>query len=241
MTEEEVQIIYDYLHENYEYREDGELLHRFDLKNGSKKKGETIGSVCYSNTNRAYLQTKLHINGKTYRQKINKCIYIYHNKKYPKYLIHLDDNPLNNKIENLQESSHSLIQHQNALRKERRFLPVKNKDGTMGFTLCSSINNKSVKLGTYRTAEIATQVYFDVHLLINEGKTEQEIKDYLRFKYPDSSLNILSKTGFKGVSCQGGKFIAQARINGKRIYIGSYISPEEAHAAYLKAKEEYKN
>ena len=35
------------------------------------------------------------------------------------------------------------------------------------------------------------------------------------------------------------KYQAQIRINNKRYYLGSYDTPEEAHAAYLKAKPLY--
>lgn len=44
-------------------------------------------------------------------------------------------------------------------------------------------------------------------------------------------------TGYKGVTrhIQTGRFIAQIRHNGKRKYIGSYATPEEAYSAYCEA------
>jgi len=48
-----------------------------------------------------------------------------------------------------------------------------------------------------------------------------------------------SKTGFLGVSQRGNRFQAQIKINGKRMYLGSFSSPEEAHIAYIEAKREF--
>lgn len=38
---------------------------------------------------------------------------------------------------------------------------------------------------------------------------------------------------------QNGKFVAKLRINGKRKHLGYYVCPNEAHSAYVSAKEQY--
>ena len=43
-------------------------------------------------------------------------------------------------------------------------------------------------------------------------------------------------TGFLGVSPNEGKFRAQIKINGNRLHLGNFATPQEAHAAYVKAK-----
>lgn len=48
-----------------------------------------------------------------------------------------------------------------------------------------------------------------------------------------------NKTGFLGVQFSQGKYQAQIRVNKKPLFLGTYDSPEEAHAAYLKAKRQY--
>lgn len=49
----------------------------------------------------------------------------------------------------------------------------------------------------------------------------------------NSAVRPHSKTGFKGVHREiTGRYSANATVNGKRIYIGVYGTPEEAHAAY---------
>jgi HNH endonuclease len=43
-------------------------------------------------------------------------------------------------------------------------------------------------------------------------------------------------SGFLGVTRHGNRFEASIKINGVNLYLGSYGSPEEAHASYLKEK-----
>jgi len=43
-------------------------------------------------------------------------------------------------------------------------------------------------------------------------------------------------TGFMGVKKNGNNFIARIRANNKEVYLGSFRTPELAHAAYITAK-----
>lgn len=51
----------------------------------------------------------------------------------------------------------------------------------------------------------------------------------------NSKTNKNNKSGFKGVSAIGSRWKASVRINNKRIYLGCFSTPEEAHAAYCEA------
>lgn len=54
-----------------------------------------------------------------------------------------------------------------------------------------------------------------------------------------SSLRKDNKsTGFIGVKKYYNKFIARIRTNGKTIHLGTFNTPEEAHAAYVNAKRQ---
>lgn len=53
--------------------------------------------------------------------------------------------------------------------------------------------------------------------------------------YRNTGCRSHSKIGLKGVTTNGARWQAQIRINKKRIYLGTYDSPEQAHAAYCAA------
>jgi hypothetical protein len=48
-----------------------------------------------------------------------------------------------------------------------------------------------------------------------------------------------NSTGFLGVSPKEGRFVATIRVDGRKINIGSFKTPEEAHVEYLSAKRRY--
>lgn len=48
-----------------------------------------------------------------------------------------------------------------------------------------------------------------------------------------------NKTGYKGVTKKRNKWQAQINVDGQKIYLGTFDSPEEAHQAYIKAAERY--
>lgn len=50
--------------------------------------------------------------------------------------------------------------------------------------------------------------------------------------------NSNNKLGYLGVSACGNKLQAEIKTYGKRKYLGSFNTPEEAHAAYVVAKRE---
>jgi HNH endonuclease len=48
-----------------------------------------------------------------------------------------------------------------------------------------------------------------------------------------------SKTGLLGASPHHGKFIARITVNKKHLHLGLFVTAEEAHAAYIAAKEKF--
>lgn len=234
----DIDAIYDYLHEYYEYHKDGHLIHKFDLLNKSKLKGQQLGSFFHNTESKPYLMSSVTVNKKRYRMKLIKLIFIYHKKYLPYRLYQIDNNPMNTRIENLEESSQSIIQHKSLLYKKFDMPKFKNKDGTEGHSVRTRCNGKSLDLGTYRTKEIALEVYrLAKKFILEDNLPGEEIKKIIANKYPESSLNKLAKTGFKGVSIRGNKFASVVCINGKKIYLGLFDTATQAHEAYLKAKD----
>ena len=93
MTQDEVDKIYEYLHENYEYR-DGELI---KIKNGPGYKiGHKLGSFETTISGTLKNMAQLKINNKRYSRGLHQFIYLYHYKRLPKYVRHLDGNHSNN-------------------------------------------------------------------------------------------------------------------------------------------------
>jgi hypothetical protein len=159
MTPEEVQQIYDYLHETYEYK-DGNLLRKDNKK-------ILMGTVC-GNTKKLLFTVSFRT-GKVKRNwPYSHLIYMYHHKIKPDYLININGNPVDYRIENLRAVNHS--------------------------------------------------------------KMMQEC-----------DLRVKNKHGFKGVFQDNKRFAARLWMGKSYKYISWHQTPEEAHAAYLKAKEEYKN
>jgi len=92
----------------------------------------------------------------------------------------------------------------------------------------------------YHYGEIEEGVFVD-H--INRDKLDNRIEN-LRLcnrsqNQGNSKLRKDNKLGFKGVHTRGNKFRATIIKKRKMIHLGYFSTAEEAHAAYLKAAEEY--
>lgn len=80
---------------------------------------------------------------------------------------------------------------------------------------------------------------------INECKYDNKISN-LRLatdqqnKHNVINLNKNNTSGFAGVSWSkpAGKWVANIKLDDRRIYLGAYDNPEEAGEAYIKAKKE---
>ena len=49
-----------------------------------------------------------------------------------------------------------------------------------------------------------------------------------------ANTKTYSRSGFKGVRRRGSKYTAEIVFHRKSIYLGTFLTPEEAHAAYMK-------
>jgi len=234
MTEEEVQQIYDYLHEHYRY-EDGELIALKDLSN-AKKAGSILGCFAnYYDNRRPVIHTNLKVNGKNYYFALSHLIYLYHHKLKPKVIKFKDENITNTKIENMISISKS--EFNNSLRSKNSCYFHQGRWKVRFF-----LNRKAVSMGGYKTQEEAQKIYDKCLELIDNGFSEEvEIKEIIKELNPRIKINVTNKHGFPGVMKSRNKYYARLRWKTEESTLGGFDTPEEAHAAYLKAKEEYAN
>lgn len=238
MTQDEVDIIYDYLHENYEYR-DGELI---ALKTrGNIKKGKSLGHFFIpNNKGRANMRAGITINGKNRFFYLDKLIWLFHYKNWSNCLIHINKNPLDNHIENLKNTTLHEIQYKNIDSWKGTFSTM-TKSGLRHFPNFFMKGKVTVGLGGYSSQEEASFVYKEAKkIYMNNLKlTPIDIQKELLRRYP--RLPIKFKPKLKGAYQDGTRWVSALTINKRKIHLGQFDTPEEAHAAYLKAKEEYKN
>ena len=115
-----MEITKDLLHELFEYK-DGVLYWKNSRANNKIKKGDVAGNV----KNNGYLY--ISINNKLYRG--HRLIFLMHYGYFPKYIDHIDNNRLNNRIENLRPATASENQHNSKISSH-------NTSGVKGVSWC---------------------------------------------------------------------------------------------------------
>ncbi len=239
MTEEEVELIYNYLHETYDYIE-GDLIRKLNCNKSGTPKGFKLGSFS-AKDGVVYLKGLISANGIKIQKPLSHIIYFYHFKSWPSFVIYKDMNPMNCKIENLQPVSRSQMENLKPLKKgyqER----CTNNGIRYGVGITTKKNNVRGKiyLGTYDTKEEAQEIYKCAKNIYLENDCPKNLKRKLLEIYPHIRIKNHDNNKLPGAYKQRGGYKSSIQINKKTIYLGSFKTEEEAHAAYLKAKEEYK-
>lgn len=239
MTEAEVERIYDYLHENYEYRDDGNLVYK-KIRRGCRPAGVPIGSFNVSEKLiRPIITCHISLENKRYSMQLKHLIYIYHHKIKPKNITYIDGNLTNTKIENLRaEETRHKCQHDENLSNRKSGATPYQKNGIIRYRVRLSTKQGRFTIGSYDEELIASNAYsFAKRLYYEQDLTNENIKSMTLWQFPS---NEHKKIKLKGVSLsKNGRYRAILIINKVRSFHGTYDTPEEAHAAYLKAKEEY--
>lgn len=241
MTQEEVDLIYDYLHEYCHYK-DGELIIKKNTPN--KKIGSTLGHfVSCSREGNPYIKVSLPKSlFKDTRERqisLSHCIYIYHYKKKSKYIFFKDDNHANTKIENLIAKEKAYLRGKIGNRtKELKYIYERHlKSGTV-YCVRGQLDDKKIIVGGYTDKEIALKAAYLLNELKYTGLTVKEIKQKVLETYPMVPIKT-NKTGYIGVYKYGKKYYtAYLYSNKKRMKLGRYETAEEANESYLKAKKD---
>ena len=150
------------LHELFEYR-DGKLFWKIKI---SAKSRIVIGDEAGCIDGKGYRQIK--INGKLYRS--HRLIYLMSHGYLPKYIDHIDGNPLNNNLSNLREATLSQNSHNSKLSKS-------NKSGIKGVCWIKRANrwgatikyrNSIHYVGQYKTLDAAEKAIKEARLAIHK-------------------------------------------------------------------------
>ena len=230
MTQDEVDLIYDYLHENYRY-EDGELI-RTTTKQGANI-GDRYGTVTIEREKRIVINCSINIKKKKKIVNLAHMIYIFFHKKKPDFIAYIDGNYANTKIENLLEMSRT--EQLLTLLDGRGFYPIKGKNGKIRYHCQFNVEKETISLGVFNNPTDAHNLYLKAKELFLKGTPVTQIKEKLQ-----SGKNDNNKTGLKGVRLIKNKYYGIAQVNKKRIYTSAFNTAQEAHEAYLRAKEELK-
>lgn len=141
---------------------------------------------------------------------------------------HINGDGLDNRRENLRLCVH----RQNAGNVQ---ITKVNKSGFKGVYRNSSgwaAGIASRYLGTFTTAEEAARCY--------DSQARLRFGSFAKLNFPDETTNVpprigavsnISTTGFRGVSRKGNLWGARVTINGERLFLGAFKTPEEANAA----------
>ncbi len=160
MNEHETNIIHHYLHEIFYYDKEGYLI--------NKKTNNPVNGRLDKVSKKLLFVYCFRLNNKKYNWSLGHLIYFYHHKIKPEYIVHINDNPADNRIENLKSANHS-------------------------------------------------------EMMIH------------------SNINTKNKHGYKGVVKDNKRYGARLWTGKSYKYIGWFYTPEEAHNAYLKARESWIN
>lgn len=78
---------------------------------------------------------------------------------------------------------------------------------------------------------------------MNGVKSDNRINNLRQVTVSENQQNLRrpnsnNKTGYLGVCFYRGKYLATIKLNGKQYRLGKFDFPEDAHAAYMRAKRE---
>lgn len=235
MTQDEVDLIYNYLHEKYIYF-DGDLYIKKTFSGSGL--GDKVGSISYPSKGKGYphLMAVFSVKGRVFSSALSHFIWIYHHKEKPRFLTFIDGNRMNCRIENLNQVTWSYIQYQRAgdnqgYKKQGKYYRV---------CLCGSDYEGSV--GTYETPELAKEIYLLAKsLMMEEPLTIQELRQKLCEIHPKAKKPSVIKCvmPYAYLNKQG-RFDCKFKCREYNIFIGTFDTPMQANQSALEFKKEYK-
>jgi len=104
------------------------------------------------------------------------------------------------------------------------------QENTRSWRSSIKVHGKYISLGSYTTEEEASNVYWNAVTALE--KSDDNLEAFVK----SLGLKKITRRGTY-FNKQRGNWVAHMKVNGKSTYIGSFPSEEEAHSAYIAAKE----
>jgi len=186
------------------------------------------------------------VNKKQYRAHRLAWLYVY--GSFPIGMIdHINGIKSDNRICNLRDVSSS-VNNINAFvskSKNHKYLGVHKNKSLFGASI--KANGKRHFLGMFNTPEEAQRIYLaakaKLHPLatVSLGITDPLIESTgdICAHAKKGNANRNSSSGYRGISLNKKGYQAEIMHKGKRVYLGTYPTAQDAHKAYLLAKAEY--
>ncbi len=229
MTQEELELVFNRLHEKYRY-ERGELI--------NKKNNASIGTMSEPSLKKghAHLMVVLSIDMKVFCMPLSHAIWIYHFKEKPRYILFKDGNRMNCMLENLKPATIQEIQFQFA-EANQGFKKCGNK-----FRVCIRASDYEGSLGAYDTEETAKEIYLLAKkILLDEPMGIRELREKICTIHPLAKKYVEPKrimpfTYFN----KSGRFDCKFNFKGHSLFLGTFDDAIDAHNEALHFKEQYK-
>ena len=150
---------------------------------------------------------------------------------------HINRNTLDNRRENLRIATLSQSVHNTSKKKGAAFKGVFYSTHHGFWSSKIMVNRISKHIGYFNSAEDAARGYDYWAMILH--------KEFACLNFPDDKENTVtfwkkwlsesnrSVSGLKCVYRNGSKWAVRTTINGKRIFLGNFDSPEEASDAYM--------
>ena len=222
-----VELTQDKLKELLSYDEETGLFTNLVTRGSNAKIGSIAGCLSHG-----YVQVR--ILGLAYLA--HRLVWLYIHGKWPKngYEIdHIDGNKANNKLSNIRlctkvQNSYNKAGIENITMYRGVYKSLEK------FAASIKIDGVDTYLGTFDTAEEAAKCY--------ELKAQDIQKEFYKMPSYYSQLDSVipnkftktNSTGYKGVSkTTSGKYRSYTRVEGKKVYLGTFGTAEEAYNAYI--------
>ena len=119
-----------------------------------------------------------------------------------------------------------------------RLIDNRNTKDKWSYTICSIYQDKEIiKVKAHQLmVYLITDKTFEQIDHINGDTNDNRL---INLRGVNQNINQWNRKGVKGYTKRGDRFIAQIRLNNKRIHLGLFNTEQEARQAYLDAKKLY--